>query len=268
MNPKAILVLSLCFLGCAKTRDLAPEDLDGLSHYLYANWDDQEALAEGMTNLAEWLETEGRQETATEEGYVLTDLTSDELVETAHPDHPLEDMIGVAVTGISAFDIDLHGELITRADQRWNSEKTYIQYDRVVEEGDTDAFIQGDSLIRTVNTIDKSGAFGVHIVFELNKDYRWVTTADQRQAIIARSWISEIGCANEGEGNNCVNLSFSIDLFYSSDDNETLRMTSSWNHLSTSIDNLLTEEFLIMQLANGIIDIYENTDELLLEENP
>jgi hypothetical protein len=79
-------------------------------------------------------------------------------------------------------------------------------------------------------------------------------------AVIARSWIEEPGCNDNGK--NCVMASFSLE-FYLPDptaDSRTIRLTSTWIDLVTQADSILTEEGSLDQLVNGIYDIFENTD--------
>ena len=260
--------LSLCFLsGCARERPPAPDDLDGMSHFLFVNWNDDKQMSAGMSVLGPWLETEGRTEESTSFGFLLTDLTSEETIETPHPEYDLDLLIGVALTGISPFPIEEHGALITRKDQTWNSPKTYIKYDRTLIEGSVEEFVGPLGRVRTENDIDKSGPLGIHIPYFLNKDFKWVETDTGKPAIVARSWVEAEGCSgSDGQGKNCVSLSFSIDLWYASEANETIRLTSTWNHLQTSVDDLLTEEFLVKTMTDGLQDVFENTDAVLNDE--
>ena len=250
--------------ACAKERPPAPDDLDGMSHFLFKYWEDEDQLRDGMTALGGWLETNGRDEEATHFGFVLTGLTPEEVVETPHPDHGLDRLIGVALTGVSPFSVEAHGELIVLEDQRWKSAKTYIEYERTLIEGTAGSFVPPNGLVRTHNFIDKSGPFGIHIPYELNKNFRWVVTDEGKQAVIARSWVDTEGCNGaDGDGKNCVSLSFSIDLWYGSAEDETIRLTSTWNYLRTSVDELLTDEFLVKTMVNGLQDVYTNTDAVL-----
>ena len=251
----------LLFVGCAKERPPAPNDLDGMSHFLFKHWEDRQQVADGMSALGEWLETAGREEEATDFGFILSDLTDEEVVENSHPDYSLDLLVGVALTGVSPFSVESHGELIVLKDQIWNSEKTYIKYDRTLREGTAEDFLPSDGMVRTDNDIDKGGPFGIHIPYTLRKDFRWVETDQGKHAVIARSWVETEGCSgSDGEGKNCVSLSFSVDIWYGSDDQETIRLTSTWNYLQTSVDSLLTEEFLVKTMTNGLQEIFENTD--------
>jgi hypothetical protein len=256
-------VVPLVFLlaACAHERDPAPEDMDGVVSWLFRNFEAEDGIAEGMDNLAPWLDTEAGTEAAAD-GFVLSDLTDLDVLDVPHPDGDLSVMIGVAVPQISPFPIGDHAALLVMTDQIWNDPGTYETYTRTITEGDPDAFAAGTAtLIRTVNDIDKKGAFGVHIPYTLFKDYRWVTTADDRQAIVGRSWVEEASCADGG--NNCLNQSFSIDLFFESADGQTIRTTASWNDLVTEADAFLSDDQRIGLMVNGMHDIFDNTDEFL-----
>lgn len=252
--------------ACAHKREPAPEDVDGLSHWLFANHDDDELLAEGMTNLAPWLVTNADTE-ASQDGYVLTDFIAEELVSITYPDRDLTAMVGVAVPGVSPYDVLDHGVLMLLPDQTWNDAGTFEVYERVVTEGDEDAFAAGTGRIRTTNTIDKKGAFGVHIPYVLFKDFAWVPVEGAGSAIVARSWVAEESCADGGDS-NCLFLSFSVDLWYGDVPGHTIRMTSGWNELKTSADSILSDEDRVGLMVNGVHDIFENTDALLAEGAP
>ena len=63
-----------------------------------------------------------------------------------------------------------------------------------------------------------------------------------------------------------MSLSFSIDLWYGAEADETIRLTSTWNYLQTSVDSLLTEEFLVKTMVNGLQDVFTNTDAELSDD--
>lgn len=262
---KRLLLLVFCG-ACAHKREPAPEDVDGLSRWLFANYDDPVLLGEGMGNLAPWLAANGGSE-ASQDGYVLSDFTAEDLLAVTYPDRDLTAMVGVAVPGVSAFDVIDHAGLILLPDQTWNDAATFEVYERVITEGDEAAFAAGSGTVRTTNTIDKKGAFGVHIPYTLFKDFTWVPVEGAGSAVVARSWVAEESCADDGDA-NCLFLSFSVDLWYGNEPGQTIRMTSSWNELKTSADSILSDEDRIGLMVNGVHDIFENTDELLTEGAP
>jgi hypothetical protein len=195
--------------ACAPTREPAPEDLDGLLHYLYRNHDDAGAVAEAMGIFGEWLDDEGRTEDA-REGYRLTPLTADDTAAVDHPDRDLTAAGGVAVGATSPFPILDHAGATVLFDQRYNDPDSYSRYEREIATGDDDAFEQGEGTIATVNDIEKTKV-GVSIPYILYKDFHWTRIDADRHAFVARSWVSEPSC-NEN-GNNCLHQSFSVDVW-------------------------------------------------------
>lgn len=261
-------VVLLALSGCARERAPAPDDVDALSRFLFTNWEDERLVQEAMTNMTVWLEDEGTTEVAREEGYRLDALSAEEIGPLEYPTRtPLSELIGVAVSGESPHPIEVHAELVTLRDQTWNA-RQYDLYDRVITEGSADAFLaegahEVPELIRTDNDIEQE-RLSVRIGYRLIKNYRWTEIDDGRRAVVARTWAPEIGCSNPEEmSGNCLELSFSVDLFVEGDAGQTLRHTSSWNRTDLSVN--LGDDLQVAALANGIIDIFEDTDEFIEE---
>ena len=257
------------FLACAAPKDPAPEDLEGLTRYLFQNWEDSEMVSEGMGNLGIWLETDGQSEEVQEDGYILEPLTEEVLSDIEYDIRvPLSEMAGAAVTRNSPYSIDQHASIIVEFDQRWNAPSKYEQYDRNIIEGAADRFIaeeayQTPEVIYTDNDVIQD-RLGVRIPYVLHKNYRWTQTSQGNRALVARSWIAKPGCSGEdGISGNCVEISFSVDVLYEHDNDEIIRMTASWNFLSLIID--LPYDFQVDQLVKGISDVDEATD-IRLEE--
>jgi hypothetical protein len=254
----------MLFFACAPQRDPAPEDLEGLTRYLFMNWEDPDLVSEGMANMAIWLDGEGQSEKAQDDGYVLAPLDEEILAGLEYPTRtPLSEMAGASITRNSLYSIDQHAVVIVEEDQRWNAPSKYERYERSLVEGNAEDFLASDAntipyFIHTDND-SLQERLGIEIPYLLKKNYRWTTTESGNRAIIARSWVPRHGCSDEdGEGGNCLELSFSVDLFYENDDNTTTRMTASWNSLSLIID--LPFDFQVDQLVNGIIAIDDATD--------
>ncbi len=256
-----LTLVSFVFLtACARDRNPAPEDLDGISAWFFQWWEVDLEVADAFENLAPWLDGDARSEEAAH-GFVLSNLTDEQVVEVEHPDEDLAGMIGVATPWVSPHPIEAHAGLIVMEDQVWNDPGSYDRYTREIVEGDPEAFAAGSGVVRTVNDIDKRGGFGVNIPYILNKNYRWATLADGRRGVVSRSWTEEVSCA-EG-GNNCLHLSFSVDLFFEASPDETMRMTASWNDLRTEADAFLTDDQRIGLMVNGMPTNFANTDELI-----
>jgi hypothetical protein len=242
-------------VGCAKKRDPAPTEMEELAAYLFANWEDEEALPEGIDNLTRWLEGNIDTEEA-EDGYLLTPLSAESVADIDRPQRALADLLGATVAARSPFPLPAHAGHIVLADQMFSNPNTYERYVRVVE-GDRAEFEGGAGLVRTTNDIATS-SLGVTIPYELLKDYRWVAS-EESEAILARSWIEEASC-NEG-GGNCLEQSFSIDVFVRNGGQETWRMTATWSELTVSLP--VTDKLLIATLAVGMNNVFRYTDDFL-----
>lgn len=265
--------LVLATAACARSRAPADDDIDGLSRYIFTHWEDADAMADAMSNLSNWLEDTGRGEQAQEDGFVLEALTAEEIGPLEYPTErvPLSRLVGAVVSGSSVWSIDHHAELLPMEDQSWNAPRNYAHYNREVIEGSVDQFLSPPAaeqreLIRTDNDVMQS-RLGVRIPYTLRKDYRWLTTRQGHRAIIGRTWAPNFGCSgSDGESGNCLELSFSVDLFYESAEGDTMRMTASWNRLSLAVE--LGEDLQIATLANGMIKVFEDTDAFLWELHP
>lgn len=258
-----LLALLLLSTACAKTREAAPEDLDGLLHHLYRSFEDEQAVVDGLANLGPWLETTGRSEEA-REGWQVAPLTTEDVWDVQGPEADLSAARGVAVAAVSVHPIAPHAAITVLEDQDYTDPSSYARYLRTVVDGDAGRFATGEGLIRTENDIDKSKV-GVSIPYWLYKDFRWVELEDGRRAFLARSWISEGSCSESGD--NCLHQSYSVDLWYAQDDADTVRLTCSWNEITSVVDGLLSEDQMVAVAVNGMLAIFEHTDAYLTEED-
>jgi len=251
-------------LGCATARQDAPPTLDDRTHAVYRTWEDDFPFTVAVDGLAAWMDDNGRSEEAWE-GLRLTNLTPDDVLDVTVPDGAdLADHVGIANAGPSVFPIDVHAAVVTEADQTWTDPSSFEVYDRTLIEGDADTFSGGGSFFRSDNSILKKGAFGVTIPYELRKDYKWVALSDGRGAFVARHWISEPGCSDNGK--NCVHQTFGLDVFVE-DGDETLRLVTNWLFVETQADSLLTEDARIGLVAKGNQDLIAMADDELEERS-
>ncbi len=261
MRPALAIVVMVTLGACAPTRERAPEDLDGLLRFLYEHHDDPDALHEGMENLAPWLDGVGRTEEG-RAGYQLTPLTEEEVDDITRPDRDLEVAFGVAVAGVSRHRIEPHAEITLLPDQIYTDPRAHTRYDRTIIGGDPSQFLLCADDVRTVNDISKT-KIGVTIPYVLHKDFAWVHLDEDRRATVARSWVQESSCSANGV--NCVLQSYSVDLWYASDDVDTVRLTATWNEITSAADAFLSHDQLVNLAVNGMLLVYEETDAFLDE---
>jgi hypothetical protein len=249
-----VLVAGL-FVGCAKPREPAPEDMESLCRYVFEHWEDEKSLEDAIGNLGPWLDENVDSEDA-EDGWELTGLTSED-VTVDHPDRSLEGLLGAASAARSKHSALEHAAHVPLEDQLWSNPVNYKVYVRSVDEG-AEAFVEGEGMVRTTNEIETK-SFGVSIPYTLYKDYRWVEGTD---SFVARSWIEERACGATGA--NCLELSFSVDLFYGLDQGDgSIRFTATWSETTTSLP--IGDDLLIAGLAGGLQTVFSSTEEFLDE---
>ncbi len=225
---------------------------------MYAHYDDPAALTLDIADLEPFLEEEGRTERATE-GYTVADLGDAQTGGIEHPDRDYATLVGAIVGGLSAFPPIDHGVSALEPDQTWNDPKSLDKYVRTILSGDPDTFAEGRGRVNTSNDVEKSGAFGVTVPYILLKDYQWISSSDGSLVLVARSWVEERGCSENGS--NCVEASYSLEVFYPDAPTDgSVRLTVAWIDLVTQADSLLTEEGRLDLLVQGQADIYAAMD--------
>lgn len=253
--------ITLMLLACAKPREQAPAALDRMLLDSYRDWEDTVASDAHMDELSSWLEREGDTESAWE-GLQVANLDEPSLVSVEIPaGADLSLHRGVSTTFQSAFPAANHAGLAVEKDQTWTDPSTFERYDREISEGDSESFAAGSGVLRTVNTIEKSGAFGIRIPYVLRKDYRWNERGD---TLLVRWWLDEPGCSENGK--NCVLQSFGLELLADQGDPAAaMRILVNWIEVVTEADSLLTEEARIGLIASGNQDLLLATEEVLAE---
>ena len=253
------MLLSLFVLACAKERPPAPADLDRLIREAYRDYDVPDLVAPHADAIGAWLARSGGEEVAWE-GMRIGNLSEGELSGVVVPDGTdLTAHRGVATAYQSLHDIDAHAGLAVAADQTWADPATFERYERRVIEGDREAFAAGEGAIRTENTIEKSGAFGILIPYTLRKDFRWVE-GEEGRSLLARWWLLSPGCSDNGK--NCVLQSFGLEIWVDRPLGAH-RLLTNWIEVVTEADALLSEDARIGLIATGNQDLLLATDEHL-----
>lgn len=257
MRP-VLLLAAAAAVGCARKRDPAPTEVKELTHYLFLHWEEEELLPEAVDNMADrmfdFVDTEDA-----EDGLVLGSIPDSVADAVPHPDVANE-TIGVIGAERSDFGLADHSTHMSLPDQVWSNPGTYDKYERTLLEGSGSAFEAEKGVLRTSNDV-LTATLGISIPYVLFKDYRWVH-GERHDAIVARSWIARRSC-NEG-GGNCVDHTYSVDLWFADGDHAAVRATASWSQLETSI--AMGEDLQVATLALGIQNVFEYTDRFLAGE--
>lgn len=247
----------LCAVACAKKKEPAPTEMVDLVRYMIRNWEDEELMVDATANLAAFVRAEIDSAEALD-GWRLDPLDTTDVADLTFPDRSFDGLLGAAAAARSTFGVAKHVAEFDRKDQTWTNPNQFEIYDRAVVEGSGKVFEGREGLLRTINDIETK-ALGVHIPYELDKDFRWVEGQDD-DSVVARSWVPARGC-NDAES-NCVELAFSLDVWLG-DGKDTLRFTASWSEVTTFVE--LGDDLLIAQLAAGIHSVFSSTDEFLAD---
>ncbi len=244
--------------GCAREREPAPAELNDILLSTFGDYDLALERVGHAAALSGWLQTDGRSDEAWE-GLRVANLTLDEVGDLVSADTPLVEHRGVATAFQSAFSPEDHAALAALPDQRW-TDPSFERYDREVLGGDPEAFRWGEGFLSTYNYIEKSGAFGIMIPYELRKDYTWTATEEGELVMMSRWWLERPGCSDNGK--NCVLQSFGLDVFVPRPEGAQ-RLLVNWIQTQTEADAFLSEDQMIGFIASGNQDLLEATDEEL-----
>jgi hypothetical protein len=237
----AVPVVAVALAACAPPE--APENLDDLTRFMFAEWDadDARVRAAGLANLQGFLATsvgpEGAKGSITAEtpsgdrSWSVSDLVEDDVEGLTRPDRPLDKMVGVSVAHVSRWPVDDHARWQAEADQL-PAEPSAVRYDRTFPEpDDRDCFpAEACDVMETVNDARRAN-FLFSADFVLLKDFRWVPYTDldgvDRRAFYSRSWFEE---SWPGDGGSATLWqSFSVDVFLDRGDGTTWRYQTSWS---------------------------------------
>jgi hypothetical protein len=287
--------------ACTPPPDPANPEFSDAMQYAFREFEHEEPanLAYVMRDLEGeiYLAADVEAEYARDRDTTPAELTPEDVASIEHPDRDPALAIPVAVSGVSAYAVDLHTEYPLLADQTPVEPASPDHYDRTILDGTGDCWpARGCDFLRTDNDLTKDNAL-LTITYRMIKDYRWVdlnlpdpaevepgepavNDGEKRWALLARSWAPVRG---EGEqGNTAIEQSFSVEVWIprdghgfvrdGSEENAgggawtadsmgggVLRMLALWaeTDLGTSVD----EETVVTFTVGGIGDIFEAQEE-------
>lgn len=253
-------MLPLFLLACAKPPAAAPATVDELSITLLREFE-SEAPEATASELAAWLIDNAD----AQDGFTLGPVVAADVADMPYDggedgDPDLTKQRGVAVTHRVTASLDAHVAIVPEADQSF-ADPTYDTWDRTLLEGDAEGLASGEGL-RTFNVIVKNGAGNVTIPYDMSKDYRWVTlTLDDQpvDTLMFRSWSLEPGWGEDGR--NGLVYGWTVELWVPDGDNDMIWYNASWCWLSTILDGLVDEDFVISEIIAGTVDYMDGTDQ-------
>jgi len=253
-------------MGGCKAPPEAPQELDELSAFLFANFEtDEEGLLEaGMYNMQDFFGGVDMTAGDADRAYSLDNLTEEDLAGVDYPDGvDPADCLAIGLVASSLYSPAQHGKVIILEDQTVVEPYSQEKYKRIfLDPTDPSCFPgQACDLLRTNNKIIKDS---LDIEYQMIKDFRWVELAMEGEGlgqwgVLARTWIEAPGVAEDGDS---IDQSYSIDVFLPVGSG-AYRYMALWSESQTSFDD---PDTVLTLTRVGISAIFEATDEWL-EEN-
>jgi len=250
----------LALVGCSPPPE-APEELDDLLLFLFAEYDNEDprAMEDGVLNLRAFLDGIAADDLALDASYDArlwqpTLLTADHYGSAdpwsgADPTGQLPVMLAT----ISAFSPAEHAALIPMVDQTPIESSSSNVYDRTID-GDADAFLAGDvDVLMTSNSIHRQNLL-LDLFYDAPKQFRWVTT-DAGDALVTRSWIQQQFTGVEGT--NTLDQFNSVEVMIPIDGG-SYQTTTLWGQ--TTLSPAVDDTILINTVRNGMQESFENSE--------
>lgn len=236
-------VLPILALLAACSPPEAPEELDALTKYLFAEWDSEDPRVReaGLANLQTFLATQVGPTDAKgaltpetplgERSWTVALLDADDVEGVPRPDRPLSSLIGVSLAFASRWPVDDHARWQAEEDQL-PAEPSAERYVRnLPDPGDRACFPdEACEIMETVNDARRANIF-IQADFILFKDFRWVPYTDddgeERRAFYSRSWFEESWVGDSGGAT--LWQSYSVDVFLDRGDGTAWRYQTLWS---------------------------------------
>jgi len=218
-----VLPLLLVLGACKSPPPEAPTEMADISRYLFREFDNPEALPQGVLNLEELLGAEDiTAEDPVDRAWQVAGLTAGDLEAITIPsDGDLDLLATMALAYRSPFPVDSHTAYMVIPDLTVIS-TTAVIYDRTFPgTDDASCFVDAScEVLATENYIDRETAL-FKMEYSFNKDYRWVELEDGRKAIVSRGWIEE--SAHGDSSRNHLWQNYETDVWIGREDGTTWR---------------------------------------------
>lgn len=257
----AVAVL-LAVPGCRAVPE-APEDLDGLLHYLWQNVVDggDDEIAQGVVNLH--VAVDGAALTEITDGQA-TELTADEVawLELDREVDPSE-ASGVHMISPLTCDLETVDDIVTALEQG----EMYDTFDAYERQYTSDA---GDYHDRSSPTLTWTVEYSVTVPLagsytaNLDAGARWVPTLDDTLSphgpvLITWSTLPEPAVFDTGDG--VFDQDYRVEVYYEPEPGKVVHTEALWRHMEAGVVSMSNESIQRMVL-NGFADWDAQTDVL------
>ncbi|MCO4743821.1 MAG: hypothetical protein KC912_03465 [Proteobacteria bacterium] len=233
MRRFALLSVPVLLVACAKPAEEAPDDLDALAAFMFANFDTEgDELASGSVNIEEYLNTLELDGDVEDRTVGLTALTSENFGGiTVNSDYDGTEQVPRAVSGISSHDLAANAGLALETNHICIESDTTKYAGRSFLSGD-DCWPDNCDRLETFNEIRKENTLA-QVWFDVYKDFRMITLEDGRDVMVARSWMEDQFMADGG--NNSWDELYGFEAWIPTEDGtETQRFYAFWSSVTLS----------------------------------
>jgi hypothetical protein len=244
-----VLLLSSLLAACSAPPDAPPPEMEELTWMMLRDFD-SDAIVEETELLAAWID---REIASPEEGYrVETPATAYVEDLTFSPNLELGNMSGGLVIRRVRGTMAAYAEAATEADQSF-ADSSYERWDRVIENGEGEAWVDGAATLTADDAIEKNGGFGIILPYPMSREFRRVEL-ERGEVIVNRAVIYDEGWADESNG---ILGGFTIEVLIP-DGDDTIWLNCTWTQVKTLLGD--NDDFYTNQIIQGSTDVMIGTE--------
>lgn len=249
-------------VACKPVRP-APEDLDGLQHWFFDNYEaaDDEQMAEAIALLH--AEVDGDALEASSDG-TATDLLDEQIAWSGRDDVDPEAAAGSTLVNPFACDVETLAALLAYVDQN-ALYGIYDAYDRLYT-SDFAAWESGESSTLTWEVDIAATLLGAEYTEHIEGGLRRVPT-EFGTAIVSRTWMTEDAVFREGSAKEWPQ-DWQIEVYYPVTDDRIVHLYGMWREMRLGSGLSTDDEGVLRIILNNLVDWDDKTEELCLAGAP
>ena len=244
-----MLLFSSLLTACSAPPDATPPEMEELTWMMLRDLQD-DAIVEETEFLADWIDQEIE---SPEEGYrVETPATS--YVEDLEfsPNLELGNMSGGLVIRRVRGSMDAYAAAATEDDQSF-ADSTYERWDRVIANGEGEAWTGGADSLVADDAIEKNGGFGIILPYPMSREFRRIEL-ERGEVVVNRAVIYEEGWADESNG---ILGGFTVEVWIP-DGDDMIWLNCTWTQVKTILGD--NDDFYTNQIIQGSTDVMIGTE--------